>query len=304
MIEAEIVIDAEGVYLDVPHEEYVRDPMPGGSLSSTGAKRLLPPSCPAKYRWYADHPQIKTEFDFGHAAHGLVLGAGPDVEIIQRTTKLTDPLTKAVTLTVDDAPNRLTKSAQEHERAIRAAGKVPLLAADWQVVQDMAWAIEQDPMAQDLLDASLGRPEVTLVARGGASVMLRSRVDWLLNAELDRVGAVDYKSTTCAEPGAFSRQMYNFGYHVQAAFYLHVMRLLGLATEKTRFLFLAQEKIAPYLCTWGELDADALAVGMDRVREAIEIYRDCKASGVWPGYTTDVVRLSLPRYARYDQGEF
>ena len=40
-----IVITEPGVY-DVPFDEYLRDPVPGGSLSTSGA-RLLLDTCPA-----------------------------------------------------------------------------------------------------------------------------------------------------------------------------------------------------------------------------------------------------------------
>lgn len=293
-----------GVHLDIPHEDYVHDPVPGGSLSATGVKHLLSPSCPAKYRWYRDHRQIKTEFDFGHAAHQEVLGTGPEIVVVQRTTRRTDPKTKEVTTTVEDATDRRTTSAQEHEKAIRAEGKVPLLAADWATVQEMAAALREDPLAGDLLDGALGKAEVTLAVRDPETgVMLRSRVDWLLNRPLGDVVAWDYKTTTCSEPSSLRRQGYEYGYHIQAAFYLHVLRLLGLATSKSRFLFLAQEKEGPFLTTWYEPDEDALAEGYARVREGIERYRDCTAADVWPGYTTDIVRLALPRYAAY-RGEY
>ena len=73
---------------------YHGDPVPGGSLSSTGARKLLPPSCPALFRWQQDHPVHKDVFDFGSAAHRLVLGAGPEIALL-------------------DYDNMRTKAAQE-----------------------------------------------------------------------------------------------------------------------------------------------------------------------------------------------
>lgn len=287
-----------GVHEGVPHEVYIADPVPGGSLSSTGAKRLLPPSCPAKYRWYADHPQVKHEFDLGHAAHLHVLGAGAPIEVIQKTTTRTDPKTKEIVTTVEDAGDRRTDSAKKHEVAIRTAGRMPLLASELADVRAMAAAIRRDELAMALLDDDLGQAEVTLVAQDPRTgVMLRARIDWLRQTEAGRVRAVDYKTTTCAEPEALRRQMYSYGYHVQSAFYLYVLRLLGLAGNGSRFVFLAQEKEPPYLTSAYEPDPEALAVGLAKVERAIEIYHDCKAADVWPGYSDEVLRLSLPRYA-------
>ena len=69
-----------GVYT-LPADEYHADPVKGGSLSSSGARKIL--ECPARFRWERDHPPVPTDaFNFGHAAHKLVLGAGPDVEVV------------------------------------------------------------------------------------------------------------------------------------------------------------------------------------------------------------------------------
>ncbi len=68
---------APGVY-DIPEGAYFADP----ALSCSGAKLLLPPSCPALFRYRQDHPEHKDVFDFGSAAHKMVLGAGPPIALV------------------------------------------------------------------------------------------------------------------------------------------------------------------------------------------------------------------------------
>ena len=46
-----------GVYDGMDEDAYHADPVPGGSLSASGAKLLLPPSCPALYHYRRDHPK-------------------------------------------------------------------------------------------------------------------------------------------------------------------------------------------------------------------------------------------------------
>src|SRR5258706_418444 len=79
-----------GIY-DLPEDDYFART---NALSASGAKLLLPPSCPAKFRWALDHPVHKDVFDFGSAAHKMVLGAGPVLEVIDvadwRTNKAKD----------------------------------------------------------------------------------------------------------------------------------------------------------------------------------------------------------------------
>ena len=64
-----IELTEPGQYGGVTPEVYHADPVFGGSLSSSGARALLPPSCPALFRHKQLHGEPpKAEFDFGHAA--------------------------------------------------------------------------------------------------------------------------------------------------------------------------------------------------------------------------------------------
>ena len=59
-------ITEPGIY-EMTNEEYHSHRY---ALSSSGARKLLPPSCPAIFRYEQDHPQPpKKVFDIGSAAH-------------------------------------------------------------------------------------------------------------------------------------------------------------------------------------------------------------------------------------------
>jgi hypothetical protein len=266
-----------GVY-DLPDAAYHADPIPGGSLSSTGARRLLPPSCPALFKYERDHGRPeKRAFDFGHAAHQLVLGVGPEI----------------VTVEADDWR---TKAAKETRDAAYATGSVPLLAAEWAQVEGMAAALREHPYASALFDpARGGAPEQSLFWQDGRfDVWRRARLDWLPRGSANsRMIVADYKSTVSAEPSAFRRASSNYGYHQQAAFYTDAVQGLGLADDIT-VVFVAQEKTPPYLITVFEPDAPALRVGRHLNDQALGVFAECQATGVWPGYSTDVELLSLP----------
>jgi len=82
-----LVIDQPGIYPDVDEIDYHADtlltPSFGPSLSSTGARALLPPSCPALFRHQQDAPRVeKPAFDLGHAVHARILGIGLDIAVI------------------------------------------------------------------------------------------------------------------------------------------------------------------------------------------------------------------------------
>lgn len=271
-------ITMPGVY-NLTSEEYHADPVPerlGGSLSASGAKKLLPPNCPAIFDYERHHGRApKTAFDFGHAAHELVLGVGAGLVAV-------------------DATDWRTKAAKEAKEAAYADGKVPLLAADVQVVEAMAEAIQAHPIAAALLNPENGKPEQALLRQDEQEgVWLRSMLDWLPNSGVGRMIVPDYKTCVSAAPERFRKAAADFGYHQQAAWYVGMVLALGLA-EDAAFVFVCQEKTPPYLVSVFEPDAQALRVGRAMNREAIDIYAECESSGVWPGYSQEVELLSLP----------
>lgn len=273
------VVTEPGVYDDMPNDVYHADPVPGGSLSCSGAKKLLPPGCPARFKYERDNPpEPKPHFDLGHAAHKLVLGAGADIEVIE-------------------ADSFRTKAAKQQRDEAHADGRIPLLADDYEQVEAMAAALRAHPIAKHLFNPDAGKPEQSLFwidERSG--IWRRARLDWLPNRTEGRLLVPDYKTARTADPQQLPRDAHNFGYHQQAAWYLDGIEALGLADEAV-FLFVFQEKDPPYLVTVAEFDPTAIKIGRHLNRMAIAIYRDCVESDEWPGYLQDVHLLSLPAWA-------
>lgn len=275
-------ITEPGVY-DIPEDEYHRDPVPDGSLSSTGARKLLAPSAPAKFRYDLDNPgpSGKREFDFGHVAHKLVLGRGGDVAVL-------------------DFENYKTKKAQDEKKAAYAAGEIPILVGEHEKAEEMAAAVRAHPIASALFTD--GKPEQSVFARDKQTgVMLRARIDWLKDEPLEdgRLLLVDYKTTRDADPDAIAKAVRQHGYHQQDPWYSDLVCLAGLA-ERPAFVFVFQEKEPPYLITVVELDAAAKFWGDVLNRHAINVYRRCMETGRWPGYADDVVPVALPSWAERD----
>ena len=80
-----MIITKPGIY-DIPEDEYHRDCVPaelGGSLSSSGAKLLLPPNCPAIFDYQRRHGKRPSKaMELGTVVHGMVLGTGQPVEVL------------------------------------------------------------------------------------------------------------------------------------------------------------------------------------------------------------------------------
>ncbi|MGW4525133.1 PD-(D/E)XK nuclease-like domain-containing protein [Amycolatopsis sp. NPDC004378] len=277
-----------GIYEDVPDEAYHADPVEGGSLSSTGARALLPPGCPAKFRYEQLHGGTpKKEFDVGHAAHHLVLGTGPELRVIE-------------------VENWRTKAAQDAAKKAREEGAVPLLPHEYDLVEDMALALRQDPVAGPLLNPRKGRTELTLVWRDvQTGVMLRARVDFARpEKDSDVVYIVDYKTAKSAEPSAIERAIYDRGYHQQMPFYCDGAMETGLTMNPVPLL-VVQEKTPPYVVTVTAITKTAFDWGSVLNRAAINLYSRCLATDTWPGYATDIIATGVPGWAErnYEQAQ-
>ena len=271
-----------GVHHDVPADRYHAD---RDTLSSSEARQLIPPSCPAKYRWTKDHGRPPTRtFDIGHAAHQMVLGAGEPLEVV-------------------NARDWRTKAAQQQQAEARAAGRTPLLAAEHERVLAMADALRSHPTAPALLQPG-GRAEVTLVwTDQRTGVNCRARLDYLPAPRAGgRLIVPDYKTTTDASLPASSRSMATYGYHLQAAWYLDGCQQLGLGDDSAAFVFICQEKTPPYVVTVYQPDPIAMRVGLEQALQARHVWQWCTSTGRWPAYTDEVAQLALPRWAELEAG--
>jgi hypothetical protein len=254
------------------------------ALSNSGAKLLLPPSTPAHYRWAMDHPQPpKDEFDVGTIAHRLALeGHEDDVAVL-------------------DFPDRRTNDYRAAAKAARENGQIPILEKDMAEIRAMVAQLRQHPLASALL--SNGKAEQSAFwndPQTGAP--LRARFDWLpeVNAR-GRFILSDYKTAKCAAPREFGDSAARYRYHMQRAFYTAAASVL-LGIDDPAFLFIVQEKDAPYAVNVIELDSEAERMGRELMRRAIDLYAHCTETGNWPGYQ-GVASAVLPVWATYEHQE-
>jgi hypothetical protein len=264
-------------------DQYFAPELAAATLSSSGARTLLAPGGPARYRHQLDTGTsvVKREYDLGHAVHTLVLGSGPKPVAIVGSGK--DP----------NAWN--TDKTRAEVAAARADGKVPLRTPDFVAAFAMAGAVRAHPIAGKLF--SRGEPERTLIWRDPATgVLCRAKADWLRPD-----GIVDLKTAESASGDALIKAVHNHGYYIQDAFYRRGFRALHPGVEPF-FAFVAVEKSPPYLVHVVQLTERATAHGDRKVGEALEIYRDCTAAGVWPGFPlNEITDIDLPTWVRTEE---
>lgn len=102
--------------------------------------------------------------------------------------------------------------------------------------------------------------------------------------------AFDLKTTDDAREPAFTRQMMQLDYDLQAAFYTEgVRRFTGQACP---FMFGAVEVDAPHGNNFFILgpDSDMMANGRKKMRHALQLKAQCDRSGRYPGYQSGGIR--------------
>lgn len=153
----------------------------------------------------------------------------------------------------------------------------------------MADAIRAHPAAAAALLEGL--PEQALFCEDAETgLQIKCRADWMTGNSF-----VDPKTCLDASPAGFAKVVANLGYHIQAAFSLDIAKVLSLGKEC--FLFIAVEKDPPHAVAVYQLDEASIEYGRQEYRRLLNIYLDCVSTNQWPGYSSEIVPLSIPRWA-------
>ena len=125
--------------------------------------------------------------------------------------------------------------------------------------------------------------------------LCKCRPDWTSPAG-DGVVLVDGKTCQDASPDGFSRSIWNFDYHLQAAWYSDgYEKATGLRVYG--FVFAAVESAWPHAAAAYMLDDDVLDKARAKNRALLNLYAECKRTNHWPGYPAQIQPITLPRWA-------
>lgn len=238
---------------------------------------------PEKYLWAIGHPEPPTPaLIFGAMVHKLLLE--PD--------KFADEY--AVAPSID----RRTKAGKDEWAAFadKNMGKQVVNMDDFVTAVEMVNAVERHPIAKKLLGGKHEQPFFWTDEDTGE--LCKCRLDILTELDGGPV-VVDYKTAASAETNRFNSKLFEFGYHLQAYMYTEaVMKNMNL-TERPRFLFIVQEKKAPYAVNVIEATEDVMTAGMDVFRELIGTLHQCLETGYFFGFNgafDDINEAYLPGY--------
>jgi len=275
-------VKREGVVYGMPEDEYHGG---GGSeLSSTGAKLLLESPAKFKYQVIDGHRVYRAGFDLGTAVHTKVLGVG--ARFISYPKEHLTP-----------SGNVSTKAATvEWAAAQRAEGKIILTPDEAERAEAMAESVLREPESRRLFERE-GSPEVSIFDEF-LGVRRRGRFDYL---PVEGGFAVDLKTAADASPFGFRRAVETYGYHIQYGHYTDIYR--RLTGEQRDMIFVVVEKEPPYLVNVIRFDEheDFARFGETEALEAVDRYRRCMDTGIWPGYLEHgITKIKPSMHLTYD----
>lgn len=270
----------DGVAMEVYHGPNLCD---GPSISSSGL-RTIENESPLHY-WVNSpyNPDREPEeandaFDFGRAAHTLLLGEqGFREKFAVRPKEWKDWRTDA---------------AQQWRRDMRKAGRSILTPADVEAIKKVADSLARHPVVQGgLLN---GEIEQTIAWKDRATgVWLKARPDAMPR---DRV-VVDLKTCASADRCSVSNALAEYGYHMQMALIgMGIEAVTGEAPGNDDYVLVFVEKKAPYAVSIRPIDPEAIWYGRRQLRRAIDTFARCIESGDWPGYDSDLATACLPKF--------
>jgi exodeoxyribonuclease VIII len=154
-------------------------------------------------------------------------------------------------------------------------------------------SIARHPVCREIF--ANGRSEVSVFKNFhlGGVVLRKARLDWVPAGN----ALVDVKTTQDASPEAFAKEILNYRYHSQAAYYLDIWNDSQERPDKECFILIAVEKSPPYLAAIYNLDPKAIGKGRQLNMDDLASYIDCAAQNRWPGYAQEILTLDLPRFA-------
>ena len=248
------------------NEEYHRHP----AISSSDVKAVASTSL---LHWRNKVYKTSSAFDLGTAVHAMVLERDID------------------DLVVRGPETRRGKQWTEAKAAADLAGQLLLTEGDYDVAEAMAESLLATDVGRRMADESTMNEVSFFATDPDIGIDLKTRPDsyWP-----DRGMIYDIKTTQTASPAGFAREVQKYNYALQAAFYLHVVRLGGHKAEN--FIFACVEKTPPYAVGVHVLTHDYIEWAHGKMLVTLDQIKRAQDSGTLTTGWPEVNVIDLPRW--------
>lgn len=176
------------------------------------------------------------------------------------------------------------------------AGREILSPDDDAAVRMAADAVRKSADAQYLLGRCPNREHGIVQTFGG--IEIKGKLDAYGTDEAGKPIIVDFKTTSNADPEEWGRKAFSLRYPMQTAWYQSLLALeLGL-DEPPAYFWLCVETQEPYDVVIYQPPEEALEIGRAQMKHCVELYKTCKETGKWPGYSRGIIELEVPSWER------
>ncbi len=281
------LITEPGVYYDLPAPVYHHS----DAVSNSMLKHLDPPARLPAY--------MREEFEetwamrCGTLVHHAILEPGtPFPNIIEIPAKY--PAEKG-----EEKPwNRNAKYCKTWEAQNKSLGILPMKTDEIETVNRCIRAISDDADCKRVFRSGVG--EVSLFdyieLPSGKRVFGKGRVDFI-PAKGSALADIKVLSEGSAGPGQFSKIIADRRYHVAAAYYLRLWNQLNPDDQRQHFVYVLVERDEPNLVATYTLGPNSIEAGERELIRSLEIYAECRESGVWPGFPAGFQPIDIPQWA-------
>jgi hypothetical protein len=257
--------------LDITADEYFAL----DAFSQSAAKTLITKS-PLHAR--AGYRKIPTKrMERGDVIGRLLLGKGKDYEVLHH-----------------DSYN--TKAAKADRDAARAAGRVPVLADDFEDHKKAAELIRAKLADRGVVLDGVSEQQITWVEHTEfGDVVCKGMFD---HVWIDRGMILDLKVTEDASPAFVERNAENLGYGIQWAAYTRALEQLKPEfAGKVGMAFAFCEPDEPHAMNLAEPGGAFAELGMRRWLRAVREWARCTKENDWPSYGSGVNTITVPPWA-------
>ena len=248
------------------NEEYHAHP----ALSSSAIKTVATKSLA---HWKGQVRKESPAFALGSAVHAELLE--PEKQLLVRGPE-----------------SRRGKIWSEGKVEAEVQGKIFLTEADYDLAKEMSDACLENTMANQLLT----NPEMIAEASFFATcpdtgLELKTRPDGLI---IDAGIALDVKTTQDVSPQGFDRTIRSFGYDLQAAFYMYVLKLSDVPTKN--FIFIGIEKEKPHVTACYELSEIYLRHAHNRMMDTLHMIKKAQEDDHYGTQWPELGTVHLPAW--------
>jgi len=193
-----------------------------------------------------------------------------------------------VTATVEKEWSNLSSTCQEWREKQQSAGVEVISPERLAEAQEAVARLRRDDVIAAFLDASDKQVWVAAEWHDEANrlvIPVKCLIDMVPRNDSEFYKCLgDLKTARNAGLSAWNRQVFDMGYHIQAAFNFDLYRAAKPEEDRCNFCFVVQENFKPWQTGKRILSEAFMELGRAAYRRALANYAQCLKHGQWPDY--------------------